>query len=88
MRKFTAAQAEVIMLMREHWQLGVSLDMSGRIWIQKDGVGRGGETKKVKSNTYHTILDAGLLECVDNDFPVKKYILSELGKTCEIQIKK
>lgn len=88
MRKFTEAQAEVIKLMRQHWQLGVSLDMSGRKWIQKDGIGRGGETKKVTSSTFNAINDAGLLECVDNDFPTKKYILNELGKTCEIQIKK
>lgn len=87
MRKFTKSQAEVILLMREFWQLGVNL-AGGGVRIQKDGIGRGGETKKVSSSTFHTLIDAGLLECVDEDFPTKKYILSELGRTCEIQIKK
>ncbi len=84
MKKLSETQIEIIKLMREGWQMGVSLAGSSRIWIQKDGVGRGGETKKVTSPVYNGLKERGVLECVDNDFPTAKYNLNELGKTCKI----
>lgn len=84
MKKLSETQIEIIKLMREGWQLGVSLSMDSRYWIQKDGVGRGGETKKVTSPVYHGLKERGVLECVDNDFPTAKYNLNELGKTCKL----
>lgn len=84
MKKLTETQIEVIKLMRKGWQLGCSLTMDSRTWIQKDGVGRGGETKKVSKSVFHGLKDRGVLECVDNDFPTAKYNLNELGKTCKL----
>lgn len=70
--------------MREGWELGHSCTMDGRAWIQKNGVGRGGDTKEIRANTFQAIYDLDLVVATERKFPTHKYGLTELGKTCAL----
>lgn len=74
--KLTKAQGRVVARMKEGWELGWSNTMDGRVWLQKDGVGRGGETERVLSATAHALVKAGIIVCDKREFPTSKYRLS------------
>lgn len=78
MTKLSKVQQEVIELMKAGWELGVSSGAVPRAWLQKNGVGRGGETKKLAISTYHKLRDLGYFIMVHDGFPVKKYRLKEI----------
>ncbi len=82
--KLTTNQIEVIKLMREGWQMGHSAVMTRRTWLQKDGVGRGGESKDVNKNTFNSLVFKNLLNQDKYSFPTVTYKLTELGKTLKI----
>lgn len=84
MKKLSQKQSEVIRLMREGWELGHSCKMEGRSWIQKGGIGKGGNFKNVNSNTFQAIYDRKLIVAIERSFPTHKYALTELGKNCEL----
>jgi hypothetical protein len=78
--KLTKAQQEVIDLMRQGWELGVSTTADGRWWLQKGGLGRGGETNNVNANTAHALLRAGLIRSAGYSFPTQHYLLTDKGR--------
>jgi len=79
----TPSQKEVIKLMREGWELGASGSTSNH-WLQKDGVGRGGETKKINNSIAFVLREKNLIFCPEYHFPSSTYLLTELGKTIEL----
>jgi hypothetical protein len=82
--KLSDNQKEVIKLMREGWGLGKSNGLSTRSWLQKNGIGRGGEAKTISNNTFLSLVKKKLIAQKKYDFPTATYILTELGKTIEL----
>lgn len=79
--KLSTAQRKVIDLMKSGWEMGVrSSLMEQRCWLQKDGVGRGGETHSVNGNTFNSLHSNGLIEQAQYGFPTSKYRLTAKGK--------
>ena len=86
MRKLTPIQQEVIDLMKQGWELGSSLDLSGRCWLQKGGLGRGGESKTVTSSTIRTLDYLGFIEVASSKFPTRHWCLKgKMPTTKEVQ---
>lgn len=60
--KLTKAQQKVVDAMREGWELGTSDGPDGRAWLQKGGLGRGGDTMPVQWGTLRALRNAGVVE--------------------------
>lgn len=75
MKKMTKAQQEVIAMMCDGWELGVSTALYGRCWLQKGGCGKGGETKSVNRKTVAALRESGMIEIAERSFPTDKYRL-------------
>lgn len=73
MKKLSKAQQAVLDLMNDGWELGWGLDFHGRCWIQKGGVGFGGESKDISSATAYALRRDGHIVCVENKFPAARY---------------
>jgi len=78
--KLSEPQQEVICLMQEGWELGQSLVINGRAWMQKNGLGRGGESKDVRAQTFRALVRKGLIGGLAREFPKQRYVLTEKGK--------
>lgn len=72
-KKLSKAQQTVIDLMNEGWEMGVSKGYYSRIWLQKNGVGKGGESKNVHLNTFCALRDIGLIEINREGYPTDVY---------------
>lgn len=74
--KLTKTQQGVIYLMQSGWELGTSIagGGSGRSWLQKGGVGKGGESRTISSATVHALDRKGLIKS-EYSFPTKKWRL-------------
>lgn len=79
--KISKAQQRVVTLMEEGWELGWSSSIGGRIWLQKNGVGRGGETERVLPATAMALIKAGIIVCDKPSFPTSKYRLTNTSKS-------
>ena len=77
--KLSPVQQKVIDLMKQGWEMGVSMTMDSRVWLQEDGVGRGGKSQKVNANTFFSLCSKGLIELKAQSFPTSKYGLTEKG---------
>jgi len=79
--KLSKTQSTVIKLMREGWEMGRSTSFNdNRIWLQKNGIGRGGETFEVRFNTYSALGNRELIKLKEQRFPTSLYELTEIGK--------
>lgn len=78
--KLSKPQQKVINLMSAGWALGAEFGLNTRCWLQQDGLGRGGETEDVRSDTFHSLYKNGLIEKVKSGFPASTYGLTEFGK--------
>lgn len=78
--KLSEPQKAVIYLMQEGWELGRSLIFDRQPWLQKNGLGRGGESKDVRSNIVFTLVRMGLIEGMARQFPKQRYVLTGKGK--------
>lgn len=79
--KLSKRQQEVIDYMGAGWALAVSSSVLGAgVWLQRDGVGRGGPTKKVNSATFSALHQRGLLYCQKDRFPTATYCLTAAGR--------
>jgi hypothetical protein len=76
--KLTKPQLEVIDLLRSGWGIGLSTTMDSRVWIQKGGAGRGGESRTLRHPTFAALCKAGLV-VIDGkrDFPTTRYKLAD-----------
>jgi uncharacterized protein YjhX (UPF0386 family) len=74
--KLSKRQQEVVDLLSDGWEIGFSNTFNGSVWIQKGGVGRGGETRNVHTATVFALLDRGIIMCVRSGFPTSCYRLT------------
>lgn len=88
--KLSKTQLEVIRLMKEGWELGRNVtngrDVGHQWWMQKGGLGYGGEDKTVNSATAWKLYHLGLI-CKPNpnlEFPTEHWALTEEGKNVAI----
>ncbi len=80
MSKPTKKQLEILTLMKEGWEMGVSTGLTFHAWIQKDGVGRGGDTVKLHGNTFSGLSHRGFIAPTERRFPTSIWILTETGR--------
>ena len=73
--KLSKAQQRVIDLMSEGWELGHSRGYQTSAWMQKDGIGRGGDSEKVNANTFFALRGKGLITVAREGFPTNVYKL-------------
>jgi len=66
--KISPKQRELLMLIGDGWEIGISTGFKPRAWIQKGGLGRGGEAKDVHFNTFHSLRVKGLI-AQNNELP-------------------
>jgi hypothetical protein len=79
MMQLSKAQSRVLQLLQEGWELGVSSGIVGNAWLQKNGLGRGGETEFVNYNTFHSLYKRGLIKVEKrkgDPFYLTRYILT------------
>ncbi len=55
------AQQHVIDRMEQGWELGMSRGFNPSCWLQKNGIGRGGETEHIRSTTLDALFKKGLV---------------------------
>lgn len=82
--KISSSQASVLQYMRSGWELGHSLGYKSRIWLQKNGIGKGGESINVPAKSFGKILAYNLIELKEKRYPTHIYQLTELGKTIKL----
>lgn len=73
--KLSPRQQRVIDLMTEGWELGKPVTFNGRTWLQRDGVGRGGQTEDVHKATFINLYRRGLIKLAKNGFPTQRWKL-------------
>ena len=88
--KLSKAQSQVIELLKTgEWELVTSTGtgLVKREWIQKGGIGRGGESIDLRKGTCASLAKKELIQWNLNKGKWNQYIweLTELGKTAEIK---
>jgi len=81
--KLSKVQLEVIRLMKEGWELGRSSGFRPSWWLQKNGLGKGGETKRIMNfSTCLKLYDLGLIykPSPKLEFPTEHWALTDKGK--------
>jgi hypothetical protein len=73
--KITPAQQKIINMMNGGWNLGRS--HCGRSWLQKGGIGRGGEVLSVRSDVFLKLYKNGFIKSSKWSFPTEEYILTK-----------
>lgn len=86
MRKLTPTQQEVMDLIGQGWELGSSLTIDGRCYLQKGGLGKGGETKNVSSSTVRTLEYLCYIERGKRKFPILHYRLKTKAPTTDMEL--
>ena len=59
--KLLKRQQEVVDFLKEGWELAYCSGYSDFILFQKDGIGNGGESKKVNKNTLNSLYLKGII---------------------------
>ena len=88
MRKLNPIQQEVIDLINQGWELGSDTTINGRCWMQKGGLGKGGESKNVSHSTVHVLEYLGYIERGERHFPILHYRLKVEKTTTDMQLVK
>ena len=86
MRKLTPLQQEIIDLMKDGWELGTAMGLNPRSWLQKGGLGKGGESKEIKSGTVHALAYLGYIERGESEFPTLHYRLKTEKPTTDVTL--
>ena len=79
--KLSSTQRDILQLMSSGWELGEDMGANSHAWIQKGGLGRGGETKNVNSNTLYALWRGNYIETAKEMFPTRRFKLTEKGKS-------
>ena len=76
--KVTKLQQEVLDLLKAGWELGVTSRLvERRVWMQKDGLGKGGETRKIRMSVFEALLAGNYLVRSDSsDTTTLVYVLA------------
>jgi hypothetical protein len=74
----SAKQEDVVGLMRQGWELGVSSSINRRgAWLQKDGVGKGGPTVTVSLATVRALREKGWVILTQPGYPTSTFRLAD-----------
>lgn len=76
--KLTPTQQRVVDLMEQGWELGCSMTIDGKPWIQQGGLGKGGKTEKVSIATLDGLLKKKVIQMAYRRFPTTAYCLAEM----------
>jgi len=82
--KISKVQRKIILRMREGWELGQEMGFHSSHWLQKKGIGKGGESLDVRVDTVHALFKRKLIQTKSQDYPIRKYELTEKGREIEI----
>jgi len=74
-KKMSKVQQYVIDLMKSGWELGHWSGWHDRYVLQKEGLGKGGETKNVSGATVHALMDKGYIKIVREERTTRRYAL-------------
>lgn len=82
MTRPTKKQLEVLTLMNEGWEMGVSTSYinAGFAKLQRGGIGRGGEVRKIHNKTFDSLLERGLIKKRKHGFPASIFQLTDTGR--------
>ena len=75
MNKLSQRQQEVLDLMNAGWELGLDIAFHGQPWLQKGGLGRGGDSKRISHATLFALHKRGLIKIAKREFPLETYRL-------------
>ena len=78
--KLSKKQQEVIDLMNNGWELGQTTGYSSRTWLQKGGIGRGGEAKTISSSTLLALHKKRVIKLRLEHYPFKYWELIKEDK--------
>lgn len=81
--KLSKAQRELLeKIASGEWELGTSTAMASRrsAWIQRGGIGHGGETVGVSHATVHALYRHGMIAHGDKRFPTRTWKVTEKGR--------
>ena len=79
--KLSNSQREIIGLMRDGWTLAEDTDKRGKAYIQKGGIGKGGESLDVNSKTVNALYTQKIIRITKQSFPTNEYALTKLGQS-------
>ena len=71
--KISPLQQHIINRLEEGWSLGFGSGISPRVWLQRDGVGRGGPTEDVNKGSFFALLRRGVIHQTKDGFPTSEY---------------
>ena len=77
--RLSIKEKNILELMKLGWELAYD-NFSTHSWVQKNGIGRGGETVKVSPRTLKSLKEKGLITEIYS-FPCSEYKLVESSKT-------
>jgi len=81
--KLSETQINVLEKMKENWELGSWQTFGSRHYtLQKNGIGKGGETKTVAQHTVHALMKKEFIEIVKKDgySSDRTYVLTQKSK--------
>lgn len=82
--KLSKTQKRILELMNSGWELGISVgyrNLFGSFWLQKGGLGKGGETiRNINFKTIDKLVNLELIKQCEKGFPTTHYKLVEKGK--------
>lgn len=81
--KLSQRQQEVIDLMKQGWELGLSSGWHTWCSIQQGGQGKGGESRNININTLNSLQEKKLIEFDYEKYPTKIYRLCSDTKSTE-----
>ena len=82
-RKLSKTQRELLeKIASGEWELGTNTAMASRssAWIQRGGIGRGGESVTVNQATVHALYRRGMITYGDKSFPTRTWKVTEKGR--------
>ena len=82
--KLGIKQKEILERMGNGLELGQSLGLHPDYWLQKGGLGKGGESNHhILWNTVNSLYKHQLIRTKYRRFPIEAYELTELGSTIQ-----
>ena len=60
--KLSKVQQNVLDKMRDGWELGMSHSFGVNCWLQKDGIGKGGESEDIRYSTLSVLFQKKLIK--------------------------
>lgn len=75
--KLSKTQSEIVELLKSgKWTIGYTSTFGGRCWMQKGGLGRSGDAKRVTFSTFWALQRKGFLKKISNsNYGIQEYKL-------------